>query len=242
MENSFKIVQQRGTLFFPQTIGYTPENATRFKQLFLPTAVEMAMPQIGIPPQGTNMVLPQYGMPWQLVSQSPNNTYKVLFSPNKLDIIFEAEGELGKIDDDFVSFCSDKFQTFINETKYPINRIAYAPLFSLLVNDENPASDFWKGVLKRVSHGGVPFQNIEFNYLIKRIEHINGKDIEMNFLHQLTDGYHMTEGKKDADCILCTIDMNTIPEMPYSFELDDVKAFYRMSIEWNDEVIHNLPL
>ena len=237
MENLPKAVQMRGTIFFQQNIGYTPENASKYKQLLMPEGNVIGIPQVGIP-MGANPLAPQFGMPWRLV----NDGLHISFFPNKIDIIYEKEGELGKIDVDFLKLCTEKFTLFKSDSQFPINRLAYAPLFSIIVNEKMQSTDFWQRILKKISYKGIPFQNIEYNFLLKNIVSINSKEVEMNFLHQLSDGYHITNGKKDSDCILMRLDINTVPEKPYSFGVDDMKVFYSKSMEWEKELIDNIVL
>lgn len=75
---------------------------------------------------------------------------------------------------------------------------------------------------------------------MKKIVRLNNKDIEMNFLHQLSDGFHVTNGQKDADCVLVRLDINTVPEKPYSFETEDMDEFYMKSTEWEKEILDNI--
>lgn len=238
MENLPKVVQMRGTIFFQQIIGYTPENAAKYKQLLMPEGKVTGIPQVGIPIQGANPFAPQYGMPWQLVNES----IQISFFPNKIDIVCEKEGVFGKNDAEFLRLCTEKFSKFKLDGDFPINRLAYAPLFSITVTEKMQSREFWQRILKQISYKGVPFQNIEYNYLLKNIVNINSKEVEMNFLHQLSDGYHITNGQKDSDCVLIKLDINTVPEKPYSFEVKDISAFYSKSIDWEKELIDNILL
>ncbi len=204
----------------------------------MPEGNVAGIPQVGAPIQGANPFAPQFGMPWQLV----NDGLQISFFPNKIDIVFEKEGEFGKIDVDFLKFCTEKFSLFISDGNFSINRLAYAPLFSIIVNEKMQSTEFWQHILKQISYKGIPFQNIEYNFLLKNIVNLNSKEVEMNFLHQLSDGYHITNGKKDSDCILMKLDINTVPEKPYSFDVDDMNVFYSKSIEWEKELIENIIL
>ncbi len=237
-----KVVQLRGTIFFQQYIGYTPENVRIYKPLFMPDGNVVGIPQAGVPIQGSNPLAPQFGMPWQLVKNyATNESLKISFLPNKIDIIQEKEGRFGEIDNDFLNLCVEKFKSFKNNNRdFIISRMAFAPLFSIIVNDTVLATDFWQNLLKQTSYKGIPFQNIEYNFLLKKIVRLNNKDIEMNFLHQLSDGFHVTNGQKDADCVLVRLDINTVPEKPYSFETEDMDEFYMKSTEWEKEILDNI--
>ena len=234
MENPFKIVQQRATIFMSQSIMYTPENAAKFKQLLLPKAKELIV--ANVPPQVANSMAPQYGMPWQLVDEAQGCIYRVMFLPNKIDIIQEKEGDFGSVDKDFIGLSIDKFKALKNEISGAIGRMAYSPVISFAVNEETSSSDFWNEFLKRMSIKGIPFQNIGLTYLLKRIENINNKNVEVNFLHQYTDGFHLTDNKKDADCVLFTLDINTVSDKSYEFEIEDLCDFFKKSMNWAKEL------
>lgn len=236
-----KVVQLRGTIFFQQYIGYTPENVSIYKQLFMPDGDVVGISQIGVPIQGSNPLAPQFGMPWQLVKNyAPNESLKISFLPNKIDIIQEKEGGFGEIDTEFLQLCLEKFKSFKNNGDFIISRMAFAPLFSIIINDNIQTTEFWQNLLKQTSYKGIPFQNIEYNFLLKKKVRLNERDIEMNFLHQLSDGFHITNGKKEADCVLIKLDINTVPEKPYTFETKDMEEFYLKSIEWGKELLENI--
>jgi len=230
------IVQLRGTIFFPQFIGYTQENADKFKELLLPDAEVMGLPPTGVPFNKTNPLALAYGMPWQLIS----NGIRILFLPNKIDILQEREGAMGEVDVDFLKICTELFLRFKEASGFSVNRLAYAPLLSIKTDGNLQNSEFWQGIIKQISYRGVPLQNIEFNYLLKNVVNIHGKDIEMNFLHQISDGYHYTRGAKDYDCVLLRLDINTVPDKPYSFEIEDIKLFYTEVLRLQKEQIENL--
>lgn len=237
MENSFKIVQQRASIFMPQSIMYTPDNAVKFKAMLLPNARELQVTNANVPPQIANSLAPQYGMPWQLFDDSDGCINRVVFFPNKIDIVREKDGEFGNADVEFIGSCKEKFRAIKVEVNGPIFRMAYSPIVSFAVNEETPKSEFWNEFLKRTTIKGIPFQNIEFTYLLKRILSINNRDIELNFHHQIADGYHLTDNVKDADCILFTLDINTVADKSYQFEIGDLCDFLSKSILWSKELI-----
>lgn len=238
MENSFKIVQKRATIFVPQNIMYTPDNAAKFKQMLLPKARELQVTNANVPPQIANSLVPQYGMPWQLVDDTHGCINRVVFLPNKIDIVQEKDGDWGSVDVDFIGFCMDKFRALKDEIPGHIFRMAYSPIIMFAINEETTSSDFWNEFLKRTTVKGVPFQNIGLTFLLKRIENINNKDVAINFLHQYSDGYHVTNNKKDADCVLFTLDINTVAEQAYQFEIEDLSDFLSKSLQWTKELIN----
>lgn len=234
MENPFKIVQQRATIFMSQSIMYTPENAAKFKQLLLPQAKELIV--ANVPPQVSITMAPQYGMPWQLVEDVDGCIFRVMFLPNKIDIVQEKDGDFGSADKDFIEFSIDKFNELKKEISGSIDRMAYSPTVSYAVNEATSSSDFWNELLKRTTVKGIPFQNIGLTYLLKRIEYINNKEVEINFLHQFSDGFHLTDNKKDADCVLFTLDINTVSDRSYEFGIDDLCDFLKKSMIWAKEL------
>lgn len=237
MENPFKIVQQRASIFIMQSIFYTPNDAVKYKQMLLPDAKESPVVNANMPLQFANPKVPQFGMPWQLVEEKEGYINRVVFLPNKIDIIQEKDGIFGIDDKEFIGFCMEKFMALKAEINGPIYRMAYSPIITFAVNDETPSSDFWNEFLKRTTVKGIPFQNIELAYLLKRKEIINEKEIELNFHHQLADGYHLVNNEKDADCVLFTLDINSVSEKPYEFEISDLSDFLSKSIQWSNELI-----
>ena len=49
MKERMVILQLRSTIFLQQNIGYTPENAEKFRALLLPDCKVYGIPQPGVP-------------------------------------------------------------------------------------------------------------------------------------------------------------------------------------------------
>ena len=69
MKEKMNTVQLRSTIFLQQNIGYTPENAEKFRNLLMPGCKIYNIAQPGMPMLGVNPNMPQYGMPWRLFSK-----------------------------------------------------------------------------------------------------------------------------------------------------------------------------
>lgn len=242
MEKTPKIVQMRGTIFISQVIGYSPENEAKFKDILMPDGTVGSIQQLGVPAPGVFTSMPQYGMPWKLGKQldRPNENLSIVFYPGKIDIIQNLEGNVGTDDVVFLSMCEEKFRFFVNDPDFQVTRLAYCPTHSIAVESPSDARGYWQKILKTTSSNGVPFQNVSISYLLRRISTINGKEVEMNFLHQLSDGVHITNGKKDMNCILFTLDMNTIAEGKYLFAEAELKDFLRSCPKWDMDMIDNI--
>ncbi len=249
MAISPKIVQQRGTIFINQIIGYTPENEKKFKSLLLPdgvvSAIRPSIQQGGVVAPLPLTIPPQFGMPWQLrkeLGESVDGSKQDLcisFFPGKVDIVLNKVGDIGEIDNYLLNLCKEQFRV-LREESFEVTRLAYCPLYSLVVNSSILAEDYWKLSLKKTSSMGIPMQNRELSYVLKNDEIINGKPITMNFLHQIKDGYHVTKGIKDADCILISLDINSVAENSYRFEVNDMNEFWALCPRWTAKLLDNI--
>lgn len=218
-----RLAQQRVSIFFfSQYIGYSEENAKKFIGLLGHDNVKIrAIQGPGIAVPLGNPDTPQLGMPWQI---EEGNT-SINFLPGKIDVIrnHEEDPKAGTID--FVAYAKDVIGKIIDDTQYSMSRIAYAPLFSVITQDQGEVMKRWGKLLVKTSCDGIDFQNIELRYLLKKEVDINGKSVQINLFHQISDGIHFKDGKKDSDCLLLQIDVNTIPEMNYSFTKKDFDTF-----------------
>ena len=165
-------------------------------------------------------VIPQYGTLWRLTKWGgkQGESTSVTFYPGKIDIILNQEGPLVELEGPFIDFCIEKFRSLLAKS-FVISRMAFCPTFTIRVGSSEQASEFWRRLLKSTSSNGIRYQNISVNYLLKKEIVVNHRPVVMNFLHQISDGVHITSGTKDADCILVTLDMNSAPEHFYSFLL-----------------------
>ena len=231
------IVQIRASIFYPQTIGFTPENASKYRAMFLPNgnvAPASPFPEMAV----GNLPL---GMPWQLVGRDDyGNSIVIVFLPNKIDIVKNIEQSNEKTENDFVSFCSEKFKLFLDDVKMNAVRLAYSPLLAMADNDAERRMFAWQHLIKQTSIEGVPCQDVNVSFLTKKIKQLGDKDVDTNFLFKMMDGMKLKDGIKTADSILIQLDINTVPEASYSFSGNDVEAFLSKAIEWKNEYINSV--
>lgn len=235
------IAQLRATVFISQFIGYTPQNEKEYRELFLPNGVLTPIQPEGLVPSPQTPVIPQYGMPWRLTKfgDKQGESTSVTFFPGKIDIILNQEGPLEELEGPFTDFCVGKFKLLLDKS-FIISRMAFCPTFTIRVDSAEQASEYWRRLLKCTTSNGIRYQNVGVNYLLKTEIKVNDHPVVMNFLHQISDGVHITSGTKDADCILVTLDMNSAPECAYSFVEQDLGPFYEQCKEWSRRLMENV--
>lgn len=222
-----RLVQQRASIFFfSQYIGYSEENAKKFIDLIGHENMKIgAIQGQGIAVPLSNPDMPQLGMPWRIIDGNAS----INFLPGKIDVIRDNEEAPETGTSDFVAYVKDIIGKIINGTHYSMSRVAYAPLFSVITQEQGEVKKRWGKLLVKTSCEGIDFQNIELRYLLKKEVNLNGKSVQINLFHQISDGMHFKDGKKDADCLLLQIDVNTIPEMNYSFSIKDFDTFMEIA-------------
>lgn len=231
------IVQIRASIFYPQTIGFTPENAAKYRTKFLPNgsvAPASPFPEMAV----GNLPL---GMPWQLVGKDDcGNNVVIVFLPNKIDIVKNIERPNEKTEEDFISFCSEKFKIFLDDIKMNAVRLAYSPLLAMADNDAEGRMVAWQHLIKQTSIEGVPCLDVNVSFLTKKIKQLGDKEVDMNFLFKMMDGMKLKDGVKTSDSVLVQLDINTVPEASYSFNGNDVETFLNKAIEWKNEYINSV--
>lgn len=241
METLPVIAQLRATVFISQFIGYSPQNENEYRALFLPDGTLTPIQPEGLVPSPQAPVIPQYGMPWRLIKwgDKQGESTSVTFYPGKIDIILNKEGHLEELGGPFIDFCIGKFKLLLAKS-FVISRMAFCPTFTIRVDSSEQATEYWRRLLKCTTSNGIRYQNIGVNYLLKTEIIVNQRTVVMNFLHQITDGVHITSGTKDADCILVTLDMNSAPEHVYSFVEQDLAPFFEQCKEWSRRLMENV--
>jgi hypothetical protein len=242
MENQRTIVQLRASIFYPQNIGYSPENSRKYKDIFLPDG---EISQFGMQPIA-NFSFPQpqigIGMPWQLVQKLNNNGSKneiVSFLPGKIDIVRNDELITQDQERTFINSCSKRFTDCLSDLKIPATRIASCPTVAILLTGSDDYT-IWNQLLKQSSYEGIPYKDINLSYLIKKTQTLKGQTFAVNFLHKICNGIQIKEGKKTADCLLVQIDMNTVPDQSYQFNSNQIEDFLVQSISWKENIIDHI--
>ena len=243
-----KIVQLRGTIFIQQNIGYTPDNASRFGGILMPGGNVVGVPQSGVPFNGFNPNLPQFGMPWRIFSKKDSGgEYNIVFSPGKIDVIQNFETLYGgDTEEEFCNYCIEKFTAILDElskTITTVQRIAYAPLYGLVYEDFHSQSAIWTKILKHTVYDGIPYRDINLQYLVKKEIMFGENTIQMNLLHNLFDGYNtVNQGgqQKLNKAVLLQLDINSIPEQILSLDKEGVSAFFDNVTVIKNELVNNV--
>lgn len=244
MKDKINIVQLRSTIFLSQNIGYTPENAEKFKKILMPEGKIYGIPQPGIPVLGVNPNVPQFGMPWRIFHKTVEGEYNIAFQPGKIDIVLAKEVKYG--DDTEKDFCRKSigwFSQIINQFKEVyVTRIAYAPLYAIK-DDASNAKHIWNILLKKTVFDGVPSQDINLSFLLKKIINIGEKDVTMNLLYNIFDGNQIRNenGKESVSkVLLLQLDLNSIAEETLNLGCQDISEFFNNILEIKCKLIDNV--
>lgn len=244
MKDRMNIVQLRSTIFILQNIGYTPQNAERFKEILLPEGKIYGIPQPGIPVLGTNPTIPQFGMPWRIFLKTDEGDYNIAFQPGKIDIILAKEVIYG--DDTEKEFCrksADLFSKIINEYGgISATRIAYAPLYSVSTDDGNN-NIIWNLLLKKTVFDGIPSQDINLSFLLKKKITIGDKNVSMNLLYNLFDGNQIKNenGKETVNkVLLLQLDLNSVAEEILNLSCENISEFFESILDIKCKLIDNV--
>ena len=244
MKDNLFVAELRGTKFVPQYIGYTPENANKFRELLLPDSTAYSAQEIIVP--GVNPTAPQYGMSWRLFKKCGNDgDYNIVFLPGKIDIILTKDTKYGdETEVNFCKKCADWFSKIMKEISIPIvTRIAYAPLYAIRYGD-GTYDTRWEGLLKKTVYDGTPMRDVNFNFLLKHVIYFYGKEIEMNLLHNISDGIQIKIGaegqQQQVQVLLLQLDMNSTPEKSINLDAEGVKNFFDGIIEVKEDLIKDV--
>lgn len=247
MKEKMVIAQLRGTIFATLNISYTPENYSKFRELLLPGAEAFNANPSGAIIPGVNPNTPQYGLPWRLFKKCERiGEYNIVFLPGKIDIILTKDTPFG--DDTESLFCKQCIEWFtkIQESQghVLVNRIAYAPLYAIKL-DNMPADAIWGGLLKKTMYDGTPLQDINFSFLLKRQIKFDDLMIQMNLLHNFTDGMQIKQDGAQQimyKVVLLQLDLNSIPEVPLSLDTKGVAIFFSRILDLKDSLIDNVAI
>ena len=246
MKEDLKIVQLRGTIFIQQNIGYTPDNASRFGGKLMSGGKVVGVPQPGVPFNGLNPNLPQFGMPWRIFSRNENGgEHNIVFSPGKIDVVLNFETPYGgDTEEEFCKYCIEKFTVILNELPgSTVHRIAYAPLYGLVYEDLSVQSAIWTKILKHTVYDGIPYRDINLQYLLKKEISFGENTIQMNLLHNIYDGYNTIsqDGQQKLNkAVLLQLDINSIPEQTLSLDKEGVSAFFDNVTVTKNEIVNNV--
>lgn len=246
MKEKLLTAQLRSTIFFQQSIGYTPETAKKLKNILqLQDSKEYGIPA-GVPMLGVNPTMPQYGMPWRIFKKCDDGSeYNIAFQPGKIDIVLAKEASYQEnIEGAFCEQSIGWLTKIMDECSIPsVVRIAYAPLYSIPKDSDFQGEEVWKRFLKNIIVDGAKAEDINLQFVIKNIVKFGNKDIQMNFHHHIFDG-KQTRVKDNSveirDVLLFQLDLNSIPEKPLSLDKNGVRDFFNGIIDIKNKLIDNV--
>lgn len=246
MKESLKIIQLRGTIFIQQNIGYTDDVAAKFKEMLLPEGKILGVPQPGVPFNGMNPNLPQYGMSWRILKRLENGSeYNVIFNPGKVDVVYNTDAKYGdKTEESLCKFCAEKFGVILDELKgTKVQRIAYAPLYGIVEDQQADLTALWNKVLKRSAFDGSPMQDVNLTYIFKKELQVGEKTIQMNLHHNLFDGFYTQQidgQQKVKKTFMFQLDINSIAGVPVELDKEGVSAFFENITITKDSLVDNV--
>ena len=245
MKEQMVIVQLRATIFAPLNINYTPENFATFSKLLLPDSKPFNANQQGVIVPGMNPNTPQYGMPWRLFKKTEEGDYNIVFLPGKIDVILTKDAKYtDDVENAFCTKCIDLFEKILEtQGQVRVNRIAYAPLYAIKVNGDSTET-LWSGFLKKTIVDGTRLQDINLSYLIKRESSFNNTKIQMNYLHNFSDGVQIKTNEKGEEkaypVLLLQLDLNSITDIPLTLNSEGVKDFFSGILSVKNNLVNNI--
>jgi len=188
--------------------------------------------------------MPQYGMPWRIfVKKDDGREYNIAFQPGKIDIVLAKEESY---DSDIESaFCQQSIEWFSSildtQNGLTVQRIAYAPLYAIPKGDAGV--DLWKNLLRKTFVDGVRAQDINLQYLLKKLVSFDGMEIQMNLLHQIFDGVQtkiVNDAQTVCEVLLLQLDLNSVPEKVLSLDKVGITAFFNGILGIKNSLINNV--
>lgn len=215
-----KIIGLRSTIFLNTSIGYNAENEIRYKEL-LPNGKVKNVLQPNFP--GT-IVGPSFNDAWQLVDKEKG--YNIVFIQNKVDIIWANKIFSENTFKDFISLTTKSFDK-IMQSGGVINRLAFSPTYIYEKNENFEIQEIWNKIFKTTLISGKEIKNINCQYLIKDKWEADGITHSINILHQWSDVIKTDNSNGNTEeCILLTLDINTMPVTNITFSNDNMHFFY----------------
>ena len=215
MTNPYAI-QLRGTIFMPAVIGYSQANVEKYRVVLEESVVAPVPPTAIIPLVPINIQLPQESFfqengPWQLIK----GALRVVFFPNKVDIIQESVNIKGSSESEFCKLCSKIFSNIIEIASVDANRLAYAPFYAKDPDGAFNAQEFWSSMLNT-----------------------NKKKVIINFRSVFSDAIrNIAPGVSIKGSVMMSFDINTavIPNHQDHFSQSDIFDFFSSVQDWSNE-------
>lgn len=233
------IIQLRGTIFLPTVIGYSQANVDKYRTVLEESVVAPLPATTIIPLIPLSIQLPQDSTlqengPWQLIK----GALRVVFSPNKVDIILDSVNTKGSTETEFCQTCSTIFNKILEKSSVASSRLAFAPTYAKDHDETFDAQRFWGVMLANSTYGGATIEdvNLTSNYRVNKI--IHSENVVVNFRSVFSDAVrNIAPGVTIKGSVMINFDINTavIPNKPTSFTQPDVDDFFANVHKWSDD-------
>ena len=225
------IVQLRGTVFMPVSIGYNEENEHKFRDLLPGGQVQpiMQMSQETIIRSGMRL-----GEPWQIVK----NGRSISFNYMRVDIEEIRTDNQIATELDFVKYCIETFSRLLKDVGY-FSRVAYSPTFAMDEDDIFKCKNWWKTVFVNTNGTGYAMQDINLSYFLTKDIQLGDKKLTINMHHKIFDGYKYDDKQvKVNDSIIIILDLNTAEIENVKLRDCDIASFFKKALEEKRELMN----
>lgn len=233
------IIQLRGTIFLPTVIGYSQANVDKYRTVLeesvvapLPATTIIPLIPLGIQlPQDSTL---QENGPWQLIK----GALRVVFSPNKVDIILDSVNTKGSTEADFCQTCSTIFNKILEKSSVSSSRLAFAPTYAKDPDETFDAQCFWGTMLANSTYGGATIEDVNLTSNYRVSKKINSENVVINFRSVFSDAVrNIAPGVTIKGSVMINFDINTavIPNKTTSFTQPDVDDFFANVHKWSDD-------
>ena len=241
----FNVFQLRGTIFISKFIGYSTSNSAWLKQLF-PNTIECPIPQTTIQFSPGSLQITQQpqleeNAPWQLVE---GNT-RIVFNPNRIDIIRDVVTVQDSAEDNFCNFCSDAFLKIVESQSLVPTRLAYAPIYAKDRDDSFNSMMLWNNLLTHPSYGDIKPEEVSLTYNYRVEKSIGERSVPINFKTFISDAQKQLPTGIVSGCVTISLDINTAvnPVVNHAQSLEygvhDIEFFFKTAYRWGKEFLSN---
>ena len=224
------IVQLRGTVFMPISIGYNEENVKKFQDFLPGGQIQPLMPMSQETIIRSGMRL---GEPWQIVK----NGRSITFNYTRVDIVEIRTDDQIETENKFLQYCIDTFSKLLKDVGYYI-RIAYSPTFAMDEIDDFNCNNWWNTMIADSDRTGYVMRERSLTFLLNKNVQIGDKNVILNMYHKIFDGYKYDKNHlKRNDSIIITLDLNTAEVGDVKLKENDVSSFFQVAIDEKDFLI-----
>lgn len=224
------IVQLRGTVFMPISIGYNEENAKKIRDFLPGGQIQPLMPVSQETIIRSEMRL---GEPWQIVK----NGRSITFNYTRVDIVEIRTDDQIETENRFVQYCTDTFSKLLKDVGY-YTRIAYSPTFAMDEIGDFNCNRWWNTMIANSDRTGYVMQERNLTFLLDKNVQIGDKNVILNMHHKMFDGYKYDKNQiKINDSIIITLDLNTAEVEDVKLKENEIISFFQVAMEEKDFLI-----